>query len=371
MTKRTGIEIPKIDARHLSVAGQKDLRTRGMKMLKAGISQRKIAVCLGICRSTVFKWSKLLKRKSFEEAVKGEKRGPTTAGKERQSALTGAQQASIRKTIIDKTPAQLRFDFALWTLSAIQELILRTYQVKISPTTLSKYLRRWGFTVQRPAKSAIEQDPERVSQWLNEIYPGIAAKARRQNAEIYWADETSVQQDTNWVRGFSPMGQTPKVRLHGSHLHGAAVMVSAVQNQGKVHFKIQKRSVNASDYLSFLQDLVSDSNGRKIFVIADNARIHHARLVRDWVEQNKDRIELYFLPPYSPEHNPDEYLNRHVKTKLRNSAPMTHQQSKDAVLKYMKYLVDEGADLVKRLFDYPLVRYAREQNFFPLALLSH
>lgn len=364
-------EIPKIDARHLSVDGQKDLRARGMKMIEAGVPQRTIATNLGICRSTVFKWSKLLKEKSFGEAINAHKRGPTEAGKERQSALTYAQQEVIRKKIIDKTPSQLRFDFALWTLAAIQELILRMYQVKISRTTLSKYLKRWGFTVQRPAKSAVEQDPVKVSQWLYETYPAIAAEAKKQNAEIYWADETSIQQDANWARGFSPVGQTPKLRLHGSHLHGAPVMISAVQNQGKLHFKIQKKAVNAQDYLLFLQELVDDNKGRKIFVIADNARIHHARLVKDWVDQNKDRIELYFLPPYSPEHNPDEYLNRHVKTKLRGSRPMTHQQSQSTILEYMEHLVAKGADLVKRLFDYPLVRYASNRNFFPLALLSY
>ena len=372
MTKPTRTkEIPKEDARHLSAAGLKDLRTRGMKMLKAGVPQRKIAASLGICRSTVFKWSKALRKKSLEVAVEGEKRGPKSSTNEKRSALTYAQQAVIRRKIIDKTPSQLRFEFALWTLSAIQELIRRTYQVNVSKTTLSKYLKRWGFTPQRPTKRALEQDPEMVDQWLKQTYPSIAAKAKKEGADIYWADETSIQQDTNWVRGFSPIGQTPKIQLHGSQLHGAPVMISAIQNQGKIHFKIQKKAVNAQDYLEFLKDLVKDSNGRKVFVIADNARIHHALLVKDWIAQNKDLIELYFLPPYSPEHNPDEYLNRHVKTKLRSSQPLTHKQSEDTIMSYMKSLVDKGANLVRRLFDYPLVRYAREQIFYPLAVLSY
>ena len=89
-------------------------------------------------------------------------------------------------------------------------------------------------------------------------------------------------------------------------------MLSAVNNQGLVHFKFQKLAVTAQDCIGFLEDLLKDNEqyGRKLFVICDNARIHYARIVKEWTLENKDRIELFFLPAYPPDLNPDEYLNR-------------------------------------------------------------
>ena len=187
--------------------------------------------------------------------------------------------------MIDNNPRQLKLDFALWTARGVRKLIVDRLNKHLSLTTVRRYLRSWGMTPQRPKKKAIQQDDAAVKQWIETEYPAIAQRAKKENATIFWEDETAVQQDTNWVRGY--------------------------------------------DFIRFLHRLIQENReaGRKLFVICDNCRVHHAKLVQAWCEKHKDEIELFFLPAYSPELNPDEFINRQLKTQLRLHAPRNHAKT--------------------------------------------
>jgi len=76
-------------------------------------------------------------------------------------------------------------------------------------STLGYYLARWGFSVQRPVKKAIGQDAERIAKWMGEEYPAVEKQAREEDCEIYWGDETALQNTANYVKGYAPVGQTP------------------------------------------------------------------------------------------------------------------------------------------------------------------
>ena len=150
------------------------------------------------------------------------------------------------QNIVGKVPGQMKFDFALWTTRAVQELVLRLFQVRISRNTLCRYLPSRGMTTQRPKKTALQKDPEAVEVWLHEIYTAISRRANAENAIIFWQDETGIQQDTNAVKGYSPCGQTPVIMQDRRSCYGAPVMLSAENNQGFVHFKFQKSTVPES-----------------------------------------------------------------------------------------------------------------------------
>ncbi len=97
---------------------------------------------------------------------------------------------------------------------------------------------------------------------------------------------------------------------------------------------------------------------QKIFLVVDNLRVHHAKIVTAWLTDRKDRIELVFLPPYAPESNPDEYLNRDFKTALRTGPMSTDKTS--LLEKAMAFM--NGLRLlpekVARYFHHPAARYA-------------
>jgi len=357
----------KHDARKMKKQGRVGLREIILKKLMEKESPSQIAKELGVSRQYIYKLKKRLDELgSFEKAVKEDKTGPKDLDKVRK--LSFAQQRSLIRKIMNKRPDQLRFDFALWTLKAVRELAKRLFQVELSKSTLGRYLKNWGFSFQRPARFAPDQDPVLVENWLLVDYPSIEARAKREDARIFWGDETGIKKDTNWVRGASLIGVTPKIAFRNCLSHTEYSMISAVNNQGKVYFEFVNGSVDALCFLEFMKNLVDQNKDKKIFLIVDNAKIHHAKLIQPWLKANQEKIELFYLPPYMPEYNPDEFLNRGLKTHIRSSSALTHEELLDKACEYMDNLncsltrivngVVEYVNVVCQLFTHSTTQYA-------------
>ena len=264
----------------------------------------------------------------------------------------------IAQIVLHETPADLGLGHALWSRAAVQQAIELKFGVKMPISTVGEYLRRWGCTPQRPVQRAQEQDDAALQRWLEEVYPALHRRAQAEGAEIHWADETAVRQDTAWVRGFAPAGHTPELRhrVNWSHL----TMISALSNQGQVRFALHDGSINAERFIEFLQQLIGEVPGRKLFLIVDNLRVHHARKVQDWLAEpeHRTRIELFYLPPYSPEHNPDEWINRDLKTHLRQAAPIKQQSMLRTLAEQFMTKLAQSRELVKNYFEHTYTRYA-------------
>ena len=342
----------KRDARKISSEAQYELRCRCLRMLRQGMKQVEVASILEVSRTSVVRWWRSYRREGMN-GLKVKKRGRRHGQKRR---LDREQERSIQRMLVDKTPDQLKLPFALWTRKAVQEAIAQHYDVKLPIRTVGEYLHRWGFTPQKPVKKSYEQQPERVKKWLDEEYPGIARKAREEGAEILWGDETGISSEDNRGRGYAPKGQTPVV--YGPGKRFSASMISAINNQGKMRFMVYEGALRVDTFLKFLRRVIKDT-GRKIFIIVDNLRVHHAKKVQKWVEKHKDRIEIFFLPPYSPEHNPDEYMNQDVKAHMRKKpAPRSDRELKKGLRSYMKHL-QWKTDKVARFFEHENVNYAK------------
>jgi transposase len=223
--------------------------------------------------------------------------------------LTPQEQKNIRKAIIDRAPDQLKIAGCLWTRQKISDYIRRDYGKIVPLRSISNYLKLWGLTCQRPTKRAYAQDDVRVRTFKEKEYPAIAARAKAENAQIYWGDEVGVCNTANYERGFSLKGQPPVLKVETARERVS--MISAITGRGSVRFMLYE-TMTQKTLIDFLRRLVSDAP-RKIFLILDNLRVHHGKIVADWLEKNKDKIEVFFLPPYAPELNPGEYLNHALK----------------------------------------------------------
>jgi transposase len=116
-------------------------------------------------------------------------------------------------------------------------------------------------------------------------------------------------------------------------------------------------AMNAKTLIKFMRRLVKDTD-RKVFLILDNLRAHHSKLVKAWLEKNTEKIEVFFLPAYSPELNPDEYLNRDLKMGVHSGKPpRTKAQLKSKSISHLRMLQKKPAR-VKKYFNHPKVRYA-------------
>jgi transposase len=299
----------KTDFRTLSNKEKYQIRKRGISLKKSGNTQKFIAEVFGVREGTVSDWVKAYKSEGLK-GLKDKKRGVSS---EDRKLISISQEKQIQNMITDVMPDQLKLPYALWTRKAVKELVEREFGIVVAINTMGDYLRKWGFTPQKPKKRAYEQNPKAVQKWMNEEYPAIVKKAKDENAEIHWGDETGARNSNQHGRSYAPKGKTP-VKISMAKRFSVN-MISTVTNKGKVEFMIYSGSMNTDRFIEFMKQLIKGKK-RKIFLILDNLRVHHSKVVKQWVEQNIESIELFYLPSYSPEKNPDEYLNCDLKYSL-------------------------------------------------------
>lgn len=282
------------------------------------------------------------------DAIKPKKRG-RKAGEKR--TLNPEQEHEMISMLVDHDPAQFRLKGCMWTRDSVKELIKVKYGITMPNRTVGEYLRRWGLTVQRPAKRAINQKPERVERWLEEEYPAIHRKSKAENAEIFWGDEIAVQNVANYARGYVPKGKTPVVKVQAKKMH--INMISAISNRGELRFLLYSEAINSECLIGFMEALIKTANRRKVYFILDNLRVHQSKQVSQWLEAHKEEIALFYLPPYSPERNSDEYLNSDLKQSIGTQAMEQNIQELEENISAFMGRISDDPDHVKSYFDHP------------------
>jgi transposase len=328
-------------------------RTIGLRLLREGKqAQAQIAKTLGVSHGTVRGWSSRLKAGDRNILALRKRGRPKGDGR----ALSGAEERRIIATIRDKTPRQLTLPFYLWSVGAVMTLIEEKCGKKLSESGVRKYLKAWGFTVQRPATRYSSRDDVVVQRWLTEEYPKIATAAKKDGAEIHWLDETGINNQAVYQRGYAPKGKTPVAAKPARR--EKISMISTVTNRGTSRFRLFEGGLKKHLLIAFLEGLLKDTAG-SIYVVMDNLPVHKGLEVRAWAETNKDRIKLFYLPPYAPDLNPDEYLNNDLKQNVHrvSGLPHTKAELKSNVLRYMRHIQKSPAK-IKGYFNAKETKYA-------------
>jgi len=342
------------DARKLKPVAQRELRRQAIEMLWEGVSRNEIAKRLSVHPSTVTKWKNAYKGGGME-SLEVKKRGPKVGV---HKTLTPKEQKLIKKLIVDKRPEQIKMEFALWTREAVQQLIYDKTGHRLHLSQVGRYLKEWGFTVQRPAKSAYQRDDEKVKEWLEETYPQIQAQAKKEGAEIHWADEVGVKSHQHRGAGYAPKGQTP-IRKHNPAWEKVN-MISSVTNQGKLRFMCYDGKFTYQVFHQFLKGLLKEAKGRKLHIIVDNLRVHHAKVIKRWCRlmERKGLLQMHYLPSYTPDLNPDEYLNCDLKTQLSKKPERREKgQWRETVEQTMQEL-QNSPERIKNYFQAKPIQYA-------------
>ena len=303
-----GMEIR--DARKLSPSVQEEKRRLAIRLWKRGNQIKSIACAVGVSAQAVSGW---IKRYNAEgpAALKARKRGPKVGSSRR---LTREQEQRLKKMISVNAPDQLKLAHALWTRKAVMKLMERETGIAMPIRTVGEYLKRWGFIPEKPIKRANKLNHKVVKIWLDEEYPSIKETAKKENAEIYWCNETRVLSNSEHKQSYAIEGKTSVTRL--SEKWRSTNMISAITNQGKVCFKVFNGGMNADILIEFCERLIKSSK-RKVYLILDNLRIRDAKAFIGWREQHSKAIKVFYLPWYSAESNPDEYINNDINAGAR------------------------------------------------------
>lgn len=342
-----------IDGRKIDRKTLEYLRKRAIKLREEGKSNKETASILGMTPETTSRWYSAYKTKG-KGALRVRKCGrPKESGKH----LSDEQEKHIIRLLIDTNPQQLKFKFALWTREAVKQLIKHELDIDMPISTVGHYLKKWQFTSKKPIKRAYERKDVNTQKWLNEEYPKIKKQAKKENADIWWADETACVSIPSNLKGYAQKGSKIKPILTHPAKKFKINMISAITNTGKTMFSLYDESVNVERFIDFLQKVI-DSSKKKVYIIVDNLRVHHAKLVKAWIEEHKEQINIFYLPPYSPEFNPDEYLNQDYKRNAnKNNIPFTKTALKRNTLAYMES-IQNNPQKVANFFQHPSIAYA-------------
>lgn len=322
-----------------------------MRLVGEGRTKVEVAGLLSVTRETVGRWVKT-HQAGGDQALDARRRGRRSG----HTKLTTVQQQKIAKLIVGNNPDQLKLPGFLWTRALVRDLIRQRLKIEVGEDTAGRYLRAWGMSPQKPMRRAYEQSDEAVRAWLQERYPEIEKRARREKAEILWADESGLRSDHTAGRTWAPVGHTPVTKGTGKRFK--ANMIAAISNTGTLRFRVFEERFTGQLFLDFLKRLVTDNKGRKVVLIVDGHPAHRAKIVRDYVAANPDLIELHFLPGYSPELNPAEMLNQDIKTNaLGKRRPVNVSELKADVRRFLRSAQRRPAK-VARYFQERHVTYA-------------
>jgi transposase len=293
----------KIDGRKLSHAKLEEIRFQAVKAVQEGQVPTAVARTMGLYTNRIFVWLAMYRAGGWD-ALRASK------GTGRPKRLTGRQIQWIYNTITMKSPLQLKLPFALWTRPQIRTIIYREFRVRLSLTSVGRLLAQLGLTCQKPLFRAYQQNPSWVEQWLNKEYPRIRAMAKREGAEIFFEDESGVRSDFHSGTTWAPRGKTPVVRVTGQRF--SLNMISAISPKGSLRFMVVRGGVGARVFIEFLKRLMHGRR-RRVFLIVDGHPSHRSKSTRHYVDSLSGKLKLFFLPPYSPELNPDEFVWNDVK----------------------------------------------------------
>jgi transposase len=335
------------DGRKLKHAVLEAIRIRAVRRVEQGESPETVIKALGMNRRTIYKWIARY-REGGTEALKA----TPLAG--RPLKLNGAKLQSLFRIIVTKNPLQLRFPFALWTREMVQELIETKYGIRLSVVSVGRLLKKLGLSCQKPLMRAFQQDPVIVQQWLEEDYPKIKQLARQQKAEIYFEDEAGVRSDHHAGTTWGMKGRTPVVRTTGARF--SVNMISAITSRGAMRFMTYAGKMKASVFCEFLKRLIHNAPA-KIFLILDGHPVHRSLQVKKFVQATKGKLRLFYLPPYSPELNPDELVWNNVKGKIGRSSIKGPDDFQEKVRSHLKSL-QRTPEKICGFFKEPNLRYA-------------
>jgi len=322
-----------------------------VEQVQAGASPEVLANALGLRRSTIYGWLARYRTGGWD-ALKAK---PVTG---RPKKITGPQMQWVYTTVAGSNPLQHRFEFALWTRQMIRILLWEQFRLKLSLSSVGRLLAQLGLSCQRPLFRASEQDELKVRRWRENDYPLIRSMARQAQADILFLDESSIRSDYHSGTTWAKRGETPVVRSTAKR--DKVNMISAISPRGEMRFMVFEGKLDGPQFIEFLVRLI-DRAERPVFLIVDGHPVHKSRAVKAWlkdVNADKDRIRLFFLPPYSPELNPDELVWNHVKNHGVGRAAYSPDKQLRRLVYRRLFSLQRRPAIVRSFFRHPETLYA-------------
>lgn len=348
MSKGAKIITKKLDGRKLTHSQSEYIRIQAVKQVRIeNKSPEEIIKTFGLHRTNIYKWLRVYDSKGFNGLKSTKSKGPVP--------ILGAKQEQQLAKALLKNPLQLKFDYALWTIDMIVELINRKFQVRYSKVQVGRLMKKLGLSRQRPLERAIQQDPKKVEEWLLKQYPAIKKEAKKEKRDIYFSDEAGFHATAQYGSTWAPRGETPIIKTSGKR--EKINVISAVNNKGQLRFMLYESNFNGSVFIDFLKRLMHKQK-TPISIIVDGHKSHFTKEVKSYIAGTNGRLKLYQLPAYSPELNPDELVWNNAKQKVAKKKHTPIKKTFKEKVKDTMTEIQKNTALNKSFFSEQNVSYA-------------
>jgi transposase len=348
MEKMQGLTAKKLDGRKLTHEQSEYIRIQAVKAVrKKNESPEDVIKTFGLHRSNIYNWLKKYDKGGFNALRSTKAKGP-------EPKLSVGQKARLAKYLL-KNPTQLRFEYALWTVAMIKELIATRFDVLYSSVQIGRLLKQIGFSKQKPLERAYQQDPVEVAIWLKKKYPAIKRNAKKGKRAIFFCDEAGFHATAQYGSTWAPIGETPIIKSTGQRQK--VNCISAISNRGKLRFMLYEEKFTTKVYIRFLKRLMLNQK-QPISLIVDGHRAHFTKAVQEFIKTTKGKLKIYQLPSYSPELNPDEFVWNNAKQKVAKRKHSKTRKTFNEVVNQNMIKIQRDKNLIKAFFCEKNVRYA-------------
>jgi transposase len=307
----------KNDGRTLSHDENETIRRLAVRRVLSGEKPSDVMASFGYCRTSMYRWLR-----EYREEGKKSLRAKLHPGP--ISKLTDSQKLELKKWIIKKDPRDHGLESGLWTRSNIADLIYAKFKIKMSISAVGETLYDLNIRPLKPLRRAYERNPKLIEKWKSETYPGIKIRAKRRNAEIFFLDEAGVRSDSPLQRTWGLKGTKVIVKTSGQRQSINAI--SAVSDQGGFWFELYSYKLNKDTFIEFLKRFLRHRR-RPVILVVDGHPSHRAKATAKFIQSMKGRLEMFFLPPYAPDLNPDEFVWNHMRMKGCSRIPLKQNES--------------------------------------------
>jgi transposase len=280
-----------------------EMRIRAVQAVLAGTPVVQVAQAHGVDRTTLHRW---LQRHQDAGGIAGLQRRPVSG---RPRKLQCISEYNLKRIVL--APAsRFGFETDLWTVGRLHAVLVDRFNEDVSEDTIWRRLRDAGLTWQTPEREYFQADAEVRQRWQSETIPQIRQTLEKTKGILYCQDEASVCLTPILGKTWSMRGQPRKVKVTGNRASVSAM--SALSPRGRLVFRLHEKRITSVEVIDFLGQLLSHHPRRHVIVVMDQARPHTSHATKAYIESRK-RLHVFYLPPYSPDWNPDEKVWNHLK----------------------------------------------------------
>jgi len=307
-----------------------DIRLRAVKAVEQGMPKVQVAIAYGIDRSTLYRWCDNYQQEGLDGLYRQE-------GSGRPKLLQELTEDELRKIVLTSA-LSYGFESDLWTVGRLHQIITEKFCVNVSKDTIWRRLVDAGLTYQKPEREYYEANEEVRKHWRRYTIPKIKRCVLENRAILYFQDEANVSLTAFLGKTWSPCGQTPKATVTG--LRSGVSAMSAISNHGYLVFRLYEKRIVSGDVIEFLYQMLLHHPRRHLVVVMDQAKPHTSKLTRQFIESQK-RLHVFYLPPYSPDWNPDEKVWNHLKCQeLKSHQAKTKEELKELTRNKLQKMAD-------------------------------